>query len=192
MTGITVHAAVISVKLRSQHHEMKPLATRAYRTGEISDEEGAHMLASQKDDAETKKQSEKSYRKLFWWILLYFLGWLPGFVGLMDLVREYYATIPRLQTISIVFLSVAGGCTLMAVLLFVIPQWRGNNSARIMAGGVAALVFWAAVVMTILSALYSDWALGAMDGDLSGTPEGSNKFLYFLYWAAKRLPMLSV
>jgi hypothetical protein len=40
-------------------------------------------------------------------------------------------------------------------------------------------------------ALYSDWALGIMVSNLVGAPSGDNQALFWGYWIAKRLAMLS-
>ena len=55
---------------------------------------------------------------------------------------------------------------------------------------------WTVFVITssifiTLSALYSDWCLGLMLGDLRGVPSSDNAPLYWTYFAAKRLSMLS-
>jgi hypothetical protein len=40
-----------------------------------------------------------------------------------------------------------------------------------------------------LGAFYSDWILGAFAGSLVGIPGGDNMFVYWTYFAAKRLPL---
>jgi hypothetical protein len=44
----------------------------------------------------------------------------------------------------------------------------------------------------ILAALYSDWVLAGLAGNLIGMPSSDNSLLYFGYFAAKRLPFFSV
>jgi hypothetical protein len=39
---------------------------------------------------------------------------------------------------------------------------------------------------------YVDWALGILIPDVTGVPIPSDKVLYWLYFAAERLPMLSI
>lgn len=47
-------------------------------------------------------------------------------------------------------------------------------------------------VTTLLFAFYSDWVLAALAEDIVGRPTRDNAVYYWLYFAAKRLPMLSI
>jgi hypothetical protein len=44
----------------------------------------------------------------------------------------------------------------------------------------------------ILFALYSDFAIGAIAGNMAGVPSSDNAALYWGYFIIKRLPILSV
>jgi hypothetical protein len=49
----------------------------------------------------------------------------------------------------------------------------------------------AAGLMGLFAALYSDWQLGVMSGNLEGGPgRGGSAVLWSIYFIAKRLPML--
>jgi hypothetical protein len=52
---------------------------------------------------------------------------------------------------------------------------------------VVTLIIW----VTMLAAFYSDMALGAMTNDLVGAPSDENKYLYWTYFIAKRIPFFS-
>jgi hypothetical protein len=38
--------------------------------------------------------------------------------------------------------------------------------------------------------LYSDWVLGVITGNLAGAPSGDVKVIYWIYFVAKRLPLM--
>jgi hypothetical protein len=46
-------------------------------------------------------------------------------------------------------------------------------------------------VLIGFAVFYSDWVLAAVDGNWVGLPSGDQKYLYWVYLAAKRLPMAS-
>jgi hypothetical protein len=194
ITGMTVHAGIISV--RGPNSPARTTALKRWRDdadwNHEADGDEMRLLPAEPDhQAQPTRPQENPYMKLLGWVLLYILGALVGFVGLMDLVRQNLYQIPVLQTVSIVFLSVFAGCTAMVVLVVVISAWKGNNSAVVAVGGGIAFVVWATVILTVLSALFSDWALAAMVGDLIGTPSDQNRAVYYSYWVFKRLPMAS-
>ena len=48
---------------------------------------------------------------------------------------------------------------------------------------------WCFIVVVLLTLLYSDWILGAITSDFVGVPDKRNKALFWLDFAAKRLPL---
>ena len=50
---------------------------------------------------------------------------------------------------------------------------------------------WFVISFIFLLTLYSDWLLGAIDNNWSGQPDSDVALFYWIYFAAKRLPMLS-
>jgi len=73
---------------------------------------------------------------------------------------------------------------------------EANNSSMENLGkstvAIGVMVFLVAGSATsVLAALYSDWILGAIAGNLVGLPSGDVTLLYWGYIVAKRLPFLS-
>lgn len=51
--------------------------------------------------------------------------------------------------------------------------------------------FASALMLTgLLAALYSDWVLGVITGNLAGVPSGDVRVIYWIYFVAKRLPLM--
>jgi hypothetical protein len=200
LATITVHAGRISAKKQKMAMKVQMDGGRSYTApGNVDWAEGQYVpIGSQKDlrttaqEVTSEAEAKNPFNKILWWGFVYFPGAITGFVGIMDLVRQYFTSTPQLQTISFVFLGVAGGCTLMIFMFVFITKWDGKNFVSSIFGSVYVGIVWAFVILTILTALYTDWALGAIDGDLAGNPTDNNEVLYFLYWAAKRLPMISL
>jgi len=126
------------------------------------------------------------------WTVPYFMSAIVGSVGLMDLVRQYLQDSRMLQTITYIFVGLSCGGTLTVMIVTLIATWTGANFLRSLGLSALAAVEFGLLILTVLFALYSDWALGAISGDLAGYPTQSNAWLYWLYWTVKRLPMLSV
>ncbi|AEO63063.1 uncharacterized protein THITE_2039607 [Thermothielavioides terrestris NRRL 8126] len=150
----------------------------------------------------------EQFQRIWWWVLLYFVGTVVGFVGLMDIVKNNMGTAGRLRAVTGAF----GGITLFLVLLFVIgsmfeerdtnrrlnkeqgepPRDRRGQIAELLSNfSIVMFLSFSVAMVAILFAFYTDWALAAVAGDLVGMPGGDNLLFYWLYFAAKRFPMLS-
>ncbi|KAK0730252.1 hypothetical protein B0H67DRAFT_446995, partial [Lasiosphaeris hirsuta] len=148
--------------------------------------------------------SEPDFGKIWWWCIPYSLGAIVGFVGIMELVKENIASNSQLKIIT----GVLGGVALALILADACIYWMpprsrslyrpDSNTGRVVAriaariaGQFLSIVGASLLVMTLLFAFYSDWALAALAGDIAGQPTRDNAVFYWLYFAAKRLPMLS-
>jgi hypothetical protein len=61
------------------------------------------------------------------------------------------------------------------------------------AGLLALILFTCWVIgVGILAALYSDWAIAFAAGNMVGVPSSDNAAIYWTYFFAKRIPLLSV
>ena len=211
--AITIHAGHISRKIRLGNlgqHYTQPEATGWTPDGQYaltesrknlvepnvqelrSSYNGSYHNNDENNANVTQPKVHNPYRQVLWWGFLYFPGAVTGFVGIMSLVREYFAVTPTLQTITYIFIGIASGGTLVIAVIFFFTNWDGANFFRSFFQSTWVGLVWAFVILTILSALYTDWALGAMNGDITGTPAPGNEILYYIYWAAKRLPMFSI
>jgi len=60
--------------------------------------------------------------------------------------------------------------------------------------GMLSLILFSGWVIGVglLAALYSDWALAFVPGNMAGVPSSDNSALYWTYFFAKRIPLLSI
>ena len=157
-----------------------------------SDVESDHELEVQDHLAFKEMRAEhyrRAFRSILAWTPLYFLGAVVGFVGVMNVVRKNIASNHQLQIVTGVF----GGVVLLMVVLVVALFMCGLSGSCF--GKLGWSLFWGGMagilMLTILFALYTDWALASIMGDIVGRPSKDNAVFYWTYFAAKRLPMLS-
>jgi len=135
-----------------------------------------HEAITQKE--EEKADVERPTTLYVWaWVLLYFPGMLAGFAGLVSLIIQNWRGHNVLHIITYVF----SGFIALTVLGVVLAG----------GGGMLPAAFFFFTVFASLAALYGDWALGAMVGNLLGTPSGDSGTLYWSYFLLKRLTMFS-
>ncbi|KAK4186779.1 hypothetical protein QBC35DRAFT_500279 [Podospora australis] len=131
------------------------------------------------------------YHRVWYWFPLYFLGAVIGFVGVMNVVSKHIAANKQVQIITGAF----GGVTALIVLAIMITCWLLMSGSGVLGSvGVPCLAGTgvAVFVLSVLFAFYTDWVLAALAGDLVGVPSSDNAVFYWMYFAAKRLPMVSV
>ncbi|KAK4459725.1 hypothetical protein QBC42DRAFT_182731 [Cladorrhinum samala] len=136
-------------------------------------------------------QGQERYHRVWYWFPLYFVGSVIGFVGIMNVVGKNINDNHRLKLITGVF----GGVTLlvvMAVLVLCCLLMDGSGCCGALSISFLAGAGVAVFVLSVLFAFYTDWVLAALAGDLVGTPSSDNAVFYWTYFAAKRLPMLSI
>jgi hypothetical protein len=102
---------------------------------------------------------------------------IAGFAGLVSLIIQNWRGHTVLHTITYVFSAVMGFTIIGGLMTF--------------GGGMIPAAFLWFSVFASLAALYGDWALGAMVGNLLGTPSGDSSWLYWSYYLLKRLTMFS-
>jgi hypothetical protein len=147
----------------------------------------------------------KEYTKVLWWLLLYVPGVVAGLSGLLSLVFKEIGHNAHVKIITEVFGAVVAFPALLMLIFGIIGmcsqggggrKMEANNSSTESLGKntvvIGLMVFLVAGSATsVLAALYSDWILGAIAGNLVGLPSGDVKLLYWGYIVAKRLPFLS-
>ncbi|KAK4173901.1 hypothetical protein QBC36DRAFT_358822 [Triangularia setosa] len=131
------------------------------------------------------------YHRVWYWVPLYMLGVVVGFVGIMNIVLKHIMGIQQLRIITGVF----GGVVLLIVLVVVMLLWlmMSESGGCIEIVGISCLAATGVAVfaLSVLFAFYTDWVLAALAEDLVGTPSQDNAVFYWTYFAAKRLPMVS-
>lgn len=111
----------------------------------------------------------------------YAAGMITGMVGLLSLVWEWRHD-RQVVEISAIFFAITGAVILVCLIMLIcccFRSWKSNLKI------VMGILFTGILVC----ALYSDWILGIIAGNLVGAPSGDQSVLYWAYFAAKRLPL---
>jgi hypothetical protein len=107
--------------------------------------------------------------------VLFLPGLVIGMIGLRKLIDGHQAHTKYLDIATIIF------CVVTAIAAYIIS---GRSWVTALATAMGAVIF-------VYLPWYVDWALGILIPDVSGMPIPSDKVLYWLFFAAGRLPMLS-
>jgi hypothetical protein len=136
------------------------------------------------------------YSKLpSFWLLLYGIGIVIGLVGLIAAVIQVWPT----RTKAMEIISAVFGITVLLTGIFgvAIGLCIAGTGHFVLGGigGIGIAVFGVIGMIGILAALYSDWMLAAIEvqsgGSWAGYPTSDTAWLYWTYFAAKRLPFFS-
>ena len=147
----------------------------------------------------------KEYTKVLWWMLLYVPGVVAGLSGLLSLVFKEIGHNADVKIITEVFgivIAFPAGLMLIVGIVSMCRQCCGsrkeevhNSSMEDLGKTTVAIGIMVSLVAgsttSVLAALYSDWILGAIAGNLVGLPSGDVAPLYWGYILAKRLPFFS-
>ncbi|KAF2181318.1 hypothetical protein K469DRAFT_261765 [Zopfia rhizophila CBS 207.26] len=130
---------------------------------------------------------------IYAWLVLYGLGTIVGLVGLFSLVSQTIRSNAKVRIITIVFGTVTFAICVLVICTIVLMILDEDESKAYAAGwGIGLLPVVLVLGVGILAAFYSDWILGAIaSNNWTGAPSGNNTWLYWAYFAAKRLPLLS-
>ena len=160
----------------------------------------------------------KNSKRPFFWLFVYVTSIVLGLAGLFSLVRRSWDN-PHVRTVTIAFWGIAGGLAFIKALFpqtsitetevewerddFVayLQRWLGQDTRETYTvvvesrswgfGQWLQSLFASAILLTVLLApLYSDWVLGVITGNLAGAPSGNVKVIYWIYFVAKRLPLI--
>ncbi len=186
LSSMAIHAACLTNPARTKHLK----EARYSPAGDMAWVDGVYM--SNEDLTAERKRLRSAFRNILWWGIPYFPGAIVGFVGVVDLVKHFIADSRELQTITYVFGGVAVGSILVVAIIIFIGSWEGENFFSSLFGSSVFAAVFSFFVLTILFALYADWVLGCIAGDLVGFPSSDNAFFYWAYFAAKRLPIISI
>jgi len=138
----------------------------------------------------------KEYRHNFWlaspnWIALggQSAFTVAGLIGLVTLVKENWSQVFELKAITIVFGVIVGGCFLFLIMM----GWARASSSSDNVRGRQEYPYWISssviylwLLLLQVLAMYSDFTLGSLAGDITGVHSG-NKIYYWIYFIAKRL-----
>lgn len=135
--------------------------------------------------------------KPLWWITLYMCGTIVGMVGLCSLLYTTFRHDETIRNLTYGFgIAIVTIPTVVAVYWYIVHLETNRGGATEYGKAVRHAfggAFIAFVVMFgFLSTLYSDMVLGSIADNLSGRPSDDVAPLYWAWFVAKRLPMLSL
>lgn len=123
-----------------------------------------------------------------WWLTVYAAGVAVGMTGLISILIKAWPMYPKTHTVTYVFAAFIGAVAVIVLLIFL---FTGDSIADRFGWGSFFTAATALSGVGILSALYSDMILAAVSDNWSGAPFDDNKYIFWTWFAAKRLPTLS-
>jgi hypothetical protein len=121
----------------------------------------------------------------YWWLSAYTTGTVIGVVGLIPLVIDHYDHhfTPGIKVMSNLFAMFVGFPIVLWLLC--ITYWIKK---RAMISSFVIVLVW----IGLFTAIYADWVLAGIARNWGGLPSSDIALLFWIYFAAKRLPMFSV
>jgi len=146
----------------------------------------------------SEKVKERKFSKLpAVWNFLYAIGIIIGLAGLSATISEVWHTRTKAMEIITIVFGVAvllPACFLGVAAGVVSGLTCGRYFGVLFASGTAGSL--GLIMVGILAAFYSDWMLAAIEvqkgGSWAGLPTADANWLYWSYFAGKRLPCFSV
>lgn len=191
-TCTALHVAILVVK---RDHQAKKNADEA---------EKGEKVEEIKDEGSSLKRPINAKQAAWWLILCESLpsiveilsngpqdipGMVSGMAGLMSLVTKAAKYNSDILKLTIAFYFIVGSTLIVGLISTLIIWYRGGRSPmKVALTGLAATL----TMFIVLSALYSDWCIGMIMGNILGTPSGDKSGFYWSYWAAKRFTMFSL
>jgi hypothetical protein len=141
-----------------------------------------------------KQQNKKIFKASLWWPILYMSGLILGLVAITSLVYENW-DVRAVPIITYSFLGIGGGIGVLGVVLIFLSCSglcrKRNHKIQAFVGATGYLIIWGLGFVGGAAALYSDWILAAIAGNYAGAPSGDIDVIFWLYFVAKRLPLVS-
>jgi hypothetical protein len=113
------------------------------------------------------------------------MGTVIGIIGLIPIVVSSYNNhfTPGIKVLTNLFGVLVA--TPIVIWLLLVPCWIKESCMK---ASSALMLIW----FGIFIAIYADWVLAGVARNWAGTPSSDVAVLFWLYFAAKRLPMLSI
>ncbi|QIW96918.1 hypothetical protein AMS68_002436 [Peltaster fructicola] len=122
--------------------------------------------------------------------LPYLIGTLVGIVGLFDLVHVNFKVNRAVWILAITLIACVSFVTFCAVISAIFIYQEDGPKELFSYFGAALLLFSCIFIVAVV--FFSDLVLAALNNNWSGYPSGDYALLFWLYFACKRLPMLSL
>ena len=115
------------------------------------------------------------------------LSMIIGFTGLISLVVREWVANRNLRIVTFVFSAFMCLC---ALVLYVVVQFTVNDNWEMedRERHYLRYVFFGFTIFAVLSAFYSDFALGALVHSWAGFPSSDVAAVYWVYIVARHLP----
>jgi hypothetical protein len=129
----------------------------------------------------------------------YWCGSVAGLVGVFDIVHRTFDSNRNVRITTGILIGLA--CLFLLFLFAVgVLLYRGKAKNRAERkenrdGGRTLMMMsplGAIGVAVAVAVFYSDWTLAAVQNNWAGTPSDDFAYLYWIYFAAKRLPMFAL
>ncbi|KAF8848145.1 hypothetical protein BDZ45DRAFT_664884 [Acephala macrosclerotiorum] len=187
--------------------------TMSFTMGVISFHQSAVLYQDRKLGYNPVGGGGKRHSRAKLWLLVYFCGAAVGMTGLLSLVVELFSQQHDIRLITYVFTLVAVtpltvwslialAWALVWLLNYILHFLRIDQMMKTITWNIKgldinghnlALAFAVAISgFGVFGAFYCDWILAAIAGNWGGFPSSDIAILYWSYFAAKRLPMLSI
>ncbi|KAH8897632.1 hypothetical protein GQ53DRAFT_802900 [Thozetella sp. PMI_491] len=152
LSFMSIHAAWIA-RERPSRSEQRPRRSRDESAIPLNEEYSQYRSNYSLREPEKKKPD---FGVILVWLVLYGPGSIIGFVGVMNLVAHHFndADMAALRTVTYAFSGVAGGLTLLVVLLVFLGQFLQERPR----------MRYVALEVSVSSVI--DWVLATLNGDL--------------------------
>jgi hypothetical protein len=114
---------------------------------------------------------------------------IAGMIGIMNLVAKTIHNNSGIFGMTIGFFAIVAASPFISAITMMKFYWKDGRLS--LEEFLWTIFVTTSSILIALSTFYSDWCLGLMLGDLKGVPSADNAPLYWTYFAAKHLSMLS-
>lgn len=212
---MSIHRCVLVYQLESQRsaqnaEEHQPLQDFNQNTNYQPHHTEINQLYSQNNSStfwrdeeqvkqhKSKEQKENEERKNhapLWWLLLYLAGTIVGMIGLCSLLWTTFRHNENVKHLTYSFIAPVIIVPILVGFYWFQKHLEGDGGKKVLtsaywktfAGAVVAFT----AVFGFFSALYADLVLGSIAENLLGWPSDDYAPLYWIWFFAKRLPLLS-
>jgi len=127
----------------------------------------------------------RKQKGVYWWLSTYVVGTIIGLAGLISLTITYYdANVVTVKGFTNALALFVGSLFVFWVIYLFFLGWSGEAIISSLIGITA--------LMGLVCAIYSDWILASITKNWGGVPSSDIELLFWIYFIAKRLPMLSI
>lgn len=213
---MSIHRCILVYKLKKKQHnaqnaeEHQPLQHLCQDTQYYACPSETHQMYSQRNNSsffrdgqrseqqkndKQKEIEEREDRAPLWWLLLYLGGTVVGMVGLCSLLWTTFRDNKTVKRLTYAFVAPMVLVPILVGFYWFQKHLDGKGGRRVLTSAYwytfASAVLAFTAVFGFFSALYADLVLGAIADNLLGLPSADFAPLFWIWFFAKRLPLLS-